>query len=101
MYDGRLFSPPLLQSAYELPVSPDIQERLKTRMSDGRYQSKDNVLREAMDALDQLEQGKLIRWEEHNQITMRQCQQGLSQPLDDEAELGRFRGRLAKEGIVD
>ena len=70
-------------------------------MSDGRYQSADDVVREAMDALDQLEQDKLIRWDERNRIAIRQSQEGLSKPLDDEAVLGRLRERLAKEGIVD
>ena len=84
---------------YQFP--PDIEERLKARMSDGRYQSEDDVLREAMDALDQLEQDKLIRWDEGNRLAIRQSREGLSKPLDDEAVLGRLRERLAKEGIVD
>ena len=85
--------------SYQFP--PDIEERLKARMSDGRYQSEDDVLREAMNALDQLEQDKLIRWEERNRLSTRQSEQGLSKPLDDEAVLGRLRERLVKEGIVD
>ena len=85
--------------SYQFP--PDIEERLKARMSDGRYQSEDDVLREAMNALDQLEQDKLIRWEERNRLSTRQSEQGLSKPLDDDAVLGRLRERLAKEGIVD
>lgn len=84
---------------YQFP--PDIEERFRVRMSDGRYQSEDDVLREAMDALDQLEQDKLIRWDERNRLAVRQSQEGLSKPLDDEAVLGRLRERLAKEGIVD
>ena len=84
---------------YQFP--PDIEERFRTRMNDGRYQSEDDVLREAMDALDQLEQDKLIRWHERNRLAIRQSQEGLSKPLDDEAVLGRLRERLAKEGIVD
>jgi hypothetical protein len=54
-----------------------------------------------LDAIDQLEQDKLIRWDERNRIAQRQSQQGLSMPVDDEAVLGRLRARLAKEGIVD
>lgn len=84
---------------YQFP--PDIEERVKARMSAGRYQSEDELLREAMDALDQLEQDKLTRWDERNRMSMQQSQQGLSRPLDDEAVLGRLRERLAKEGIVD
>ena len=84
---------------YQFP--PDIAERLQARMKDGRYQSEDDVLREAMDALDQLEQDKLTRWDERNQLSIQQSQQGLSRPLNDEAVLGRLRERLAREGIVD
>ena len=84
---------------YQFP--PDIEERLKARLSDGQYQSEDDVLREAMDALDQLELEKLARWEERNRIAVEQSQQGLSKPLDDEAVLGRLRRRLAEEGIFD
>ncbi len=84
---------------YQFP--PDIEDRLRARMSDGRYQSEDDVIREAMDALDQAEQDKLIRWHERNRIAMQQSQEGLSRPLDDDAVLGRLRERLAEEGIVD
>jgi len=83
---------------YQFPL--DIEERVKARMSDGRYQTEDEVLREAMDALDQLEQDRLIRWDERNRIAIRQSQQGLSKPLDDKAVLDRLRKRLANEGIV-
>ena len=85
--------------SYQFPQ--DIDERVKARLSDGLYQSEDDVIREAMDALDQLEQDRLIRWNERNRIAVQQSQQGLSKPLDDEAVLARLRERLAKEGIVD
>ena len=84
---------------YQFP--PDIEERLKARMARGQYESEDDVLREAMDALDQLEQDKLARWNERNRLAVQQSQQGLSRPLDEEAVLGRLRERLAREGIVD
>jgi len=70
-------------------------------MSDGRYKSEDDLLRDAMDALDQLEQDRVTRWDERNRIAMEQSQQGLSKPLDDDAVLRRLRERLAKEGIID
>jgi Arc/MetJ-type ribon-helix-helix transcriptional regulator len=85
--------------SYQFP--PDIQERLKARMNQGRYRSEDDVLRDAMDALDQLEQEKLIRWHERNRISMQESQQGLSRPLDDESVLRRLRERLSKEGIIE
>ena len=84
--------------SYQFPQ--DIEERVRARISGGPYQSEDEVIREAMDALDQLEQDRLIRWSERNQIAVQQSQQGLSRPLDDKAVLTRLRERLAKEGIV-
>ena len=84
---------------YEFPA--DSEESVKARMGNSRFQSEDDVLREAMDALDQLEQDKLTRWDERNRIAMQQSQQGLSRPLDDKTKLGRLRERLAKEGIAD
>ena len=74
---------------YDFPA--DIEERVKARMGNGCYQSEDDVIREAMDALDQLEQDKLTRWEERNRIAMQQSQRGLSKPLDDQAVLGTSR----------
>ena len=85
--------------SYQIPH--DIEERVKARMSRGRYQTEDEVLREAMDALDQVEEDRLVRWTERNRIAMQQSQQGLSKPLDDVAVLDRLRKRLAREGIVD
>ena len=84
---------------YHFP--PDIHERFKARMSEGRYPSEDDVLREAMDALDRLEQDKILRWHDRNKTSMEQSQQGLSRPLNDKAILARLRERLAIEGIVD
>lgn len=84
--------------AYELPT--DIRERLKARLEEGAYQSEDEVLRDAMDALDQRELDRVTRWNERNQLAIEQSQQGLSKPLDDDQVLNRLRERLAKEGIL-
>ena len=85
--------------SYEFP--PDLEQRVRARMSDGRYGSEDDLLREAMDAFDQLEQDKIARWDERNRTAQEQSRQSLSKPLDDEAVLARLRERLAREGIVD
>jgi Arc/MetJ-type ribon-helix-helix transcriptional regulator len=84
--------------AYEFPT--DIRERLKARLEEGVYQSEDDVIRDAMDAFDQLEQDKLTRWNERNRLAIAQSEQGLSKPLDGERVLARLRERLAKEGIL-
>lgn len=82
--------------AYQLP--PDIDQRIKARMSNGAYQSEDDVLREAMDALEEREREKLLRWQERNQLATEQSRQGLSKPLDLEAALGRVEQRIAQQG---
>jgi Arc/MetJ-type ribon-helix-helix transcriptional regulator len=84
---------------YQLPA--DISERLQACVAGGHYRSEEDVLRDALDALEQREQEKLQRWHEGNAIAMEQSRQGLSKPLDDDAVLARLRARLAAEGIVD
>lgn len=84
--------------AYDIPS--EIRERLQARLTEGTYQSEDEVLRDAMDALDQLELDKLTRWNERNQLAAEQSARGLSNPLDDEKVLARLRDRLAQEGIL-
>ena len=85
--------------AYEFPT--DIRDRLKARLDDGVYRSEDDVIRHAMDALDQIEQDKLTRWHERNRLATEQSRQGLSKPLDDQKVLCRLRERLVTEGILE
>ena len=85
--------------AYEFPT--DIRDRLKARLDDGVYRSEDDVIRHAMDALDQIEQDKLTRWHERNWLATEQSKQGLSKPLDDQKVLCRLRERLVTEGILE
>lgn len=85
--------------AYEFP--PDVDRLIKSRLASGDYTSEDDVLRDAMGALEQLEQDRLACWEQRNQLAMEQSASGLSRPLDDNQVLVRLRERLAKEGILD
>jgi Arc/MetJ-type ribon-helix-helix transcriptional regulator len=68
--------------AYEFPS--DIRERLQARLRDGVYRNEDDIIRDAIDALDQIEQERLTRWNERNALAIQQSEQGLSKPLDDE-----------------
>jgi Arc/MetJ-type ribon-helix-helix transcriptional regulator len=79
--------------SYQFP--PDLDERVKAEMSRRGLNSEDDVLREALDALNQLEQDKLRRWQEGNQIAIEQSRRGLSRPLDLESVLARVENRLA------
>jgi Arc/MetJ-type ribon-helix-helix transcriptional regulator len=83
---------------YEFPI--DIRDRLQARLQEGLYQSEDDVIRHAMDALDQVEYDKLTRWTERNRLASEQSEQRVSQPLDDDKVLSRLRERLADEGIL-
>ena len=79
---------------YQFP--PDIDERVKARMVSRGLPSEDDVLREAMDALDQLEEDRSRRWHERNEIAIEQSRRGLSRPLNLEAILDRVEQRIAK-----
>ena len=57
-------------------------------------QNEDDVLREALDALHQLDQDKLRRWHEGNELAIEQSRRGLSKPLDLESVLARVEERL-------
>lgn len=69
-------------------------------MCEGQYASRAELLRDAMDALDRLEEDRLLRWRDRNRLAIEQSQQGKSRPLNDCAVLVRHRERLAAEGIV-
>jgi len=64
-------------------------------MSRRGLQSEDDVLREALDALHQLDEGKLHRWHDRNKSAIEQSRLGLSKPLDLESILARVEERLA------
>jgi Arc/MetJ-type ribon-helix-helix transcriptional regulator len=83
---------------YQFPA--DISERLQACIAGGRFQNEDEVLRNALDALEQREHDLLERWHNGNAIAIEQSREGLSKPLDDEAVLSRLRARLAAEGIT-
>jgi Arc/MetJ-type ribon-helix-helix transcriptional regulator len=84
-----------------LQLPPDINVRVQAYLGSGAFSSEEDVLRTALDALEERDEEKLRRWHEGNRIAMEQSRLGLSKPLDDEAVLQRLRARLAQEGIVD
>jgi Arc/MetJ-type ribon-helix-helix transcriptional regulator len=87
------------QMAYQFP--PDVDQLVKERMALGVYTSEDEVLRDALGALEQLEQERLARWDERNRLAIKQSKQGLSRTLDDQRVLASLRERLAREGILE
>jgi Arc/MetJ-type ribon-helix-helix transcriptional regulator len=85
--------------AYQVPA--DVEQLIKQRMALGAYSSEDDVLRDALESLELREQERLTRWDERNHLAIKQSNQGLSRPLDDQQVLARLRARLAKEGILE
>jgi Arc/MetJ-type ribon-helix-helix transcriptional regulator len=85
--------------SYQLP--PDLDHRVQTYLSAGSFQNEDDVLRSALDALEEREQEKLRRWHDGNLIAIEQSRQGLSKPLDDDAVIARLHARLSREGITE
>ncbi|MBP90592.1 MAG: hypothetical protein CMJ64_28435 [Planctomycetaceae bacterium] len=83
---------------FQLP--PDLQTRIELQLSNGSYQNEEEVLREALDALER-DQTNSRRWHERNELAIEQSRQEMSKPIDDEAVLERLRQRVAKEGIGD
>jgi len=81
---------------YQFP--PDLHERVQSRLSDGTYQSEDDLLRDAMNALDDLDREKLRLFQEGNRVALEQSRLGMSKPLDLNALLQRVEARVAAEG---
>jgi Arc/MetJ-type ribon-helix-helix transcriptional regulator len=81
---------------YEFP--PDLKQRVAERLSDGNYQSEDELLREALNALDELDREKVRLFQEGNRIALEQSRLGLSKPLDLSAMFARIEARVAAEG---
>ncbi len=81
---------------YQFP--PDLHDRVQARLADGSYQSEDDLLRDAMNALEDLDREKLRLFEEGNRVASEQSRLGLSKPLDLNAMLQRVEARVAAEG---
>ena len=85
--------------AYQYP--PDVEKLVKDRMASGTYASEDEIRRDALDALEQLELDTIERWDERSHLSAEQSKRGLSKPLDDAKVLARLRERLANEGVSE
>ncbi|QDU77145.1 hypothetical protein Pan97_42070 [Bremerella volcania] len=64
-------------------IPPDIQERIAARIAKGQFSSEVDVLRRAMDALDQLEEEKLRQWHERHQRAIEEAECGEARPIDE------------------
>jgi Arc/MetJ-type ribon-helix-helix transcriptional regulator len=85
-----------MTTPYQFP--PDLQQWVDARLSAGVYQTPDELLRDAMQALDELDQEKLRLFHEGNRVAIEQSRLGLSKPLDLAAVLERVEQRIATDG---
>jgi Arc/MetJ-type ribon-helix-helix transcriptional regulator len=81
--------------SYQFP--PDLDQRVKAQMITFGMPSEDDVLRAAMDALEQFEQDKLRRWQTGNELALQQSREGLSESLDLDALLIRVEERIVQQ----
>jgi Arc/MetJ-type ribon-helix-helix transcriptional regulator len=86
-----------MSSDYAFPQ--DLQQWVDARVGGGAYQTPDDLLRDAMRALDELDREKLRLFHEGNRIAIEQSRLGLSTPLDLPALLSRVERRVADAGI--
>jgi Arc/MetJ-type ribon-helix-helix transcriptional regulator len=81
---------------YQFP--PDLQQLVQAHLGSGVYASTDELLRDAINALDELDREKLRLFQEGNRIAEEQSRLGLSKPLNLTALLERVENRVAAEG---
>jgi Arc/MetJ-type ribon-helix-helix transcriptional regulator len=80
--------------SYQFP--PDLDQRVKAQITSFGMPNEDEVLRAALDALEQLERDKLQRWQAGNEVAIEQSRRGLSKPLDIEALFDRVETRVSQ-----
>jgi Arc/MetJ-type ribon-helix-helix transcriptional regulator len=84
-----------MTTPYQFP--PDLQQWVDARLSAGVYQTPDELLRDAMQALDELDQEKLRLFHEGNRVAIEQSRLGLSKPLDLAGVIERVEQRIATD----
>jgi Arc/MetJ-type ribon-helix-helix transcriptional regulator len=85
-----------MSTPYQMP--PDIQQWVDAHLNAGAYKSTDEVFRDAMNALDELDREKLRLFEVGNRIAEEQSRLGLSKPLNLAAVLERVEQRVTSRG---
>jgi putative addiction module CopG family antidote len=84
--------------AYQFP--PDIEQRVQAQMKDGQFETVDDVIREAMTALEKRQHGlaelrNMVREAEED------IDAGRVGPFDAEETKRAVRQRLAEQGVRD
>jgi antitoxin ParD1/3/4 len=87
--------------AMELAVSPDLEQIVREKVESGHYASTDEVLREALQLLDDRDRLRAWKLEELRKevaVGIQEAEQGLVAPLDMEAVRARVAERLRGQG---
>lgn len=88
--------------AYQLPT--DVDQRIKAYLASGEYATEDDVLRDAIRALDarsKAYEDERIRFQRELQESIEQAERGESKPMDPAALKREIRQELAEEGIAE
>lgn len=75
----------------------DLADRIRARVEDGSYACEADVIRDAIDALDEFELARVAKWEERNALAVEQSRLGLSKPLDRERLLADLKKRFSAD----
>ncbi len=81
-------------------IPPDVQERIAARIAKGNFSSEEDVLRQAMDALDRMEEEAVLQWNAKTQQAIAHSESGNFLPLNKEEAMQRVRDRLAQDEII-
>ena len=84
--------------AYQIP--PDLEPRIQAQLRDGKYQTPEDVLRAAMDALERRQHG-LQQIRQMVKEADEDLAAGRVGPFDAEHTKHAVRERLRQEGLVD
>ncbi|MCH8045709.1 MAG: hypothetical protein IID44_18515 [Planctomycetes bacterium] len=77
----------------EYPLPADLSEQIKLHLATGNYETENDVIRQALDALKLRDE--LVRFRESIAQSRQQAARGEAKPLDVDAVMGRLRGRLS------
>jgi antitoxin ParD1/3/4 len=85
----------------EFAVSPDLERLVREKVESGHYGSTDEVLREALQLLDDRDRLRAWKLEELRKdvaLGIQQAEQGLVEPLDMDAIRAKVAERLRAQG---
>lgn len=84
-----------------IDIPSDYTAIIQQAVASGAYPTPEAALRHALELFAEEQakgsEAKLERWQQRNEESIHQSEQGLSKPLDETAVVSRLRARLAEE----